>query len=647
MTGLHSEHPSNFSQVSFWRGGALPAVVALALTPLALLAHQYKFANDDQILYIPFLYRKLESSLYAGDYFFDQSQASISLFEDALVWPVRLLGMEWTMLLGYLLAQVLILSCLYFLAKRLTSSRAAFLAMVLFILPVSIGGTFVRTYDNYFNPRTLTLPLGLLTLIALWGRRPWWAALLTSLHLLLHPLSGLHTWLVVLLLFIWWAWKRHVSVRLLAGPVVLLLGTLGVLFWDTRGGDALWLDPTWRALLWQRTPYVFLGSWKAGDWLSLGLYLVLGILGWAGRPRDPRTTQLSVAVLVVVLGATLAVALGVDWLGLAPLTQLQLARSWRLVIVLAVIFGADLAFVLYERWGWGGSLLAALLGVTIYFDRADPEWQPILLVLLLAFVVAWALLYRSGARASSASHVVLALAGLGVLLPTFLLVVWPGLDRRLLAFADPWRLPEEALWPAVLILGLALVVKWLSRKQAGALARWATVVIGGGLALAAFFFIADEWRGRDWPVYLSERLQLPVSDAWMSPTFRAWRDVQMWAAAHTSPTARFATDPDEKGFRLFSGRSPVVEVKDGASAMFSRAYALEWDRRVQAMAEAGVVDPDEETELTEFSVEGLESLHRLYPFEYVVGREPQDLPWPEVYRNQVFIVYAWPGEGAR
>jgi hypothetical protein len=59
------------------------------------------------------------------------------------------------------------------------------------------------------------------------------------------------------------------------------------------------------------------------------------------------------------------------------------------------------------------------------------------------------------------------------------------------------------------------------------------------------------------------------------------------------------------------------------------------------------VDSDNETESTDFSPEGLEALHRLYPFDYVVGRQPQDLPWPEVYRNQVFIVYAWPGKEGR
>jgi hypothetical protein len=646
MTASFREDHVATSKFSLWHDWVLPAVAAVALTPFALVAHQYKFVNDDQILYIPFLRRKMESSLYAGDYFFDQPQAGISLFEDVLVWPVRWLGMEWTMFLGYLLAQVLILLFLYGLARRLTSRRAAYLSMVLFILPISIGGTFVRTYDNYFNPRTFTLPLGLLTLIALWERRSWWAAAIASLHLLLHPLSGLHTWLVTTLLLVWWAWKGYKSLRLLVGPGVLLLGALGLLVWGTGGSDTLWLDPVWRDVLWRRTPYVFLGSWKATDWISLGLYLILGIVGWVSRPRERRTTQLCLAILAVVLGLTLAVALGVDWLGVSPLAQLQLARSWRLVIALAVVFGADLVFALYERWGWAGSLVAALLGVAIYFDRADVEWQPVLALLLAAILLAWALEYRSGARSSRSSEVVLALAGLGLLLPA-LLTEWAVIDSRLATFAHRWRLPEEALWPALLVFGVLLAWKGLRRGSTRSLANLAGLAAGVVLALAALLPLAEEWGQRDWPAYLSDRLQLPVSDTWMSPTFRAWRDVQMWAEANTSSTARFATDPDENGFRVFSARSPIVEVKDGASAMFSRAYALEWDRRVQGMVAAGVVDPDRKTELSSFSVQGLEALHQLYPFDYVVGRQPQELPWSEVYRNQVFVVYAWPGEGKR
>jgi len=614
----------------------------LALTPLALIAHSYKFVNDDQILYIPILRRALDSSLYPGDFFFDQPQASVSFFEDLLAWPMRWFGLEWTMLVGYLLAQVLILLCLYNLAARLVSRRAAYLAMILFILPVSIGGTFVRTYDNYLNPRTLTLPLALLALAALLERRPWRATVLIGLHLALHPLSGLHTWLVAMALMAWWFWKKDVPRRSLIGPVLVLLGILGVLALKSGGGGSFWLDPTWRAVLWKRTSYVFLASWRMKDWVSLGLYLVLGIIGWSYRRRDPAVTQLCLAAAGVALGALLMVAVGVDWLGLAPLAQLQLARTGWMVIALAVIFGADMAFALYERGGWGASLVAVLCGVTIYSNRADEAWQPVLAILLSAIVLAGVVEHFWGMSGRKWADAVLLLGGVGVLVPACL-AAWPATkDSALLALADSWQLPAEAAGPAVALFGLLVAAKAWQSRPTRLRSDWVKIGAAGILAVAALLSIAEIWRQTDWPAYFNARLQLPTGDAWASSEFRAWRDVQLWAATSTSPGAHFVTDPDEAGFRVFSTRSTVVENKDGAPAMFSRAYALEWDERMQAVAVTGVVDPDKKTELITFSAEGLAALHDLYPFDYVVGRTPQNLPWPEVYRNPMFVVYAWP-----
>jgi hypothetical protein len=624
-----------------WHTWGLPAIAALALTPLALIAHSYKFVNDDQILYIPILRRVLDPSLYPGDFFFDQPQASVSFFEDFLAWPVRWFGLEWTMFLGYLLAQMLILLCLYSLAVRLVSRRAAYLAMVLFVLPVSIGGTFVRTYDNYLNPRTLTLPLALLALVALLDRRLWRATILIGLHLALHPLSGLHTWLVAAVLMAWWFWKKDVPRRSLIGPALVLSGMLGLLALKS-GEGSLWLDSPWRAVLWNRTSYIFLASWGTKDWVSLGLYLLLGIIGWTYRRRDPAAAQLCLAAAGVALGALLMVALGGDWLGVAPLAQLQLARTGWLVIALGVIFGADLAFALYERGGWGARLVAALCVVTIYSNRADEEWLPALALLLSLIAVARLVERYQGAPGRRWADAILLLGGMILLIPACLAAWSATKGSPLLALAAPWRLPVEAAGPAVVLFGLLAVTKNWQSRPTRLRGDWVRIGVGGGLLVAALLPMAETWRQTDWSAYLNARLQLPTGDAWASPEFRAWRDVQLWAATSTSLDARFVTDPDDAGFRVFSTRSTIVENKDGAPAMFSRAYALEWDKRMQAVAVTGVVDPDKKTELTSFSAEGLAALHALYPFDYVVGRIPQSLPWPEVYRNPVFVIYAWP-----
>ena len=624
----------------------------MALTPLALVAHSYKFGGDDQILYIPVLLRRLDASLYPGDYFFvNQPQTNISLFEDVMIWPVRWLGLDWAIFVVYLIAQWAILLAVYWLAERLTGRKAsAALAMVLFILPVSVGGTLARTYDNYLNPRTMMLPLALLVLIALTYRRIGWAALLAGLHLLLHPLSGIYPWLVTTALLAWWVWRGQLSRRQGLGPALVLFGTLGWLAWNSAGGDGLWLDETWRAILLKRTSYMFLGSWRLTDWLPLGIYAVLGILGWFSRAHTPSAAQVCLASSGVAMGSLLTTAISADWLGLAPLASLQLARAAWLIIALGVIFGADLVVTLLRRPAWGAWLMAVLLASVVYHNRGDEEWQLTFGGLVGALLLASAL-ERFVSRFAERTHAtpfgsrladgVLAVSGMAAL-ATGLLAAWPLSADWAAHTLGNWALPAEALWPALIFFGLAWLRKGMQAAPSRHWLKYAQLTAALALMLLSCIPLLASWQARDWGKYLNARLQLPGTDAWMSAGQRSWRAVQLWAAEHTPPDALFVTDPDDAGFRVYSMRSPLVEYKDGAPSMFSRAYALEWERRMQAVSATGVVDPDKQTRLTRFSEAGLLTLHQTYPFDYVAARQPQELTWPQVYSNAGYVVFAWP-----
>jgi hypothetical protein len=628
-----------------WQQWAAPALVAAILTPVALLSHSYKFVNDDQILYIPILLRRLNPALYPEDYFFNQPQASISLFEDVLVWPLRWFGMEWTMLAGYLLVQWAILFCLFLLARQINGSDSfkgnapAYLAMILFLVPISIGGTYVRTFDNYFNPRTMTLPLGLLAMLFLARRRPWPAALIVTAHLLLHPLSGIHTWLLASVMMLWWLGANTLPRRRVLAPLLLLWGMMALLYAASAGGGSeLWIDPTWREILWRRTPYVFLASWKMSNWLSLGMYLFVGMVGWAYQRRQAAATQLSAGVLLVVGLSTLGVAAGVDGLGLAPLAQLQLARSWWMVIVLALIFGADLCWNLGLKGRWGSSLAAAMLAVTLFWDRGKEEWLPVIALLLAAIVLSWAVERWGGKWGRWVAEGVTAAAGLSLLLPPLLEAAGVPLEWPLRLLGGDWRLPQDGLAAVLVVwggaMGLAILLTANRRTNlSGRLQLTATaLVVVAGIAAAV-----STWAERDIPAFVTERLQAPWTTAWMSSDFRDWRDVQLWAAANTPVDARFATDPDKKGFRVFSQRSPIVEEKDGAPTMFGRDYAVEWQQRMAAMEVTGVVDTEAEERIT-FDVDGLRALYTVYPFDYVVSRQSQELPWPTVYANDTYVI---------
>jgi hypothetical protein len=277
-------------------------------------------------------------------------------------------------------------------------------------------------------------------------------------------------------------------------------------------------------------------------------------------------------------------------------------------------------------------------------------------VLLAAVLIASALEWLVGRRGRALGSAVLGLAGLGLVLPALLILCPATHDWARAFFGKEWLVPDKALGPVLAGLG-GLGLAWAAasllrarsdqrdevKSRPGGWSRWISGAAGAGLVLIGLLLWDAEWRQSAWNAYIDDRLQLPGRSGWMSADFAAWRDVQLWAAQNTPPDAVFATDPDEKGFRVFSRRAPVVEEKDGAPTMFSRSYAVEWGNRMQAMAQAGVLDTEKDDESMVFSGEGLAALHAVYPFAYVVGRLPQDLGQP-IYTNELYGVYAWPGE---
>ena len=395
---------------------------------------------------------------------------------------------------------------------------------------------------------------------------------------------------------------------------------------------------------------MFLGSWRLADWLPLAIYAVLGALGWFGRPRTLSATQVCLASSGVAIGALLAAAVTADWLGLAPLAGLQLARGGWLIVALGVIFGADLVVTLLRRPAWGAWLMAILLATVVYHNRADKEWQLVFAGLVGALLLAGGLeaavprlagAGRAAAIGSRLADIVLAVSGIAAV-SLGLLAAWP-LSAAWIAHAlGAWALSAEALWPALFFFGLAWLIKIIWATHSPRWVRYSQLAAGLVLMVSSCLPMLATWQARDWGKYLNARLQLPGTDTWMSAGQHSWRAVQLWAAEHTPPDALFVTDPDDAGFRVYSMRSPLVEYKDGAPAMFSRAYALEWTRRMQAMSATGVVDSDKHTRLTEFSEVGLVTLHQTYPFDYVIARQPQQLAWPQVYSNTDFVVFAWP-----
>lgn len=111
--------------------------------------------------------------------------------------------------------------------------------------------------------------------------------------------------------------------------------------------------------------------------------------------------------------------------------------------------------------------------------------------------------------------------------------------------------------------------------------------------------------------------------------FSEWLALQDWVRQNTPVNAVFLTPPKLAGFRNFSERGIVTDIKDGGLTFYSPIYAQEWQTRITSL-----------TNYRQFNEAAFSQLNELYPFQYlVVEANHQPLNFNLVYQNQKYLLY--------
>ncbi len=137
------------------------------------------------------------------------------------------------------------------------------------------------------------------------------------------------------------------------------------------------------------------------------------------------------------------------------------------------------------------------------------------------------------------------------------------------------------------------------------------------LAILILYFIGNGYGISK----IKDRLQFPKGKS-------DWMDVQIWAKVNTRPQDVFLVPPDATGFRIFSERPIIGDIKDGAAVIYSPVYAKQWYKRMSKLSEYPNLDKQH-----------VKNLKSELSFDYMVTKKGQKLNYDIVYNNSSFTVY--------
>lgn len=336
-----------------------PATLGVVGVLGSLLVTGFDVIGPDQQLYVPFLKKWANPSLYPGDLVFAGTNFHATLFVPVFGAILRVTRSDVATLqtIGYVLSLFLLMSGAAAVVSRVAPWPAALWATVLLWWPPPLPGAGDAFYEPSFHPHTLGVGLAVWSLAQLLAARGRAAVALAVAAALFHPLAGLAALLGGVLGSA--ALGARVAVRWSLAAGCLLV--IAHLVWPQQRSH-LPLRPVdwWIAVA--DAGYLWSSHWSKGVFVSLGLWLGLAAASW--RTRGDRTLRCLAcfgAAGLVLFGSAIV---GM-WLRSPLLVSLQLHRGFFVFELVTIVFVARrLASALSDgRLSWIGWLAIGLVAL--------------------------------------------------------------------------------------------------------------------------------------------------------------------------------------------------------------------------------------------------------------------------------------------
>ena len=503
-------------------------LIILAFSLFAIFIHGYQFAVSDQEIFIPYILKAKDNSLFKYDLLFEQPSSKLSLFYPVYGVTLKFFDLQVIFFVSYVIFQIAFFSAIFSFSKTLTKNKNfAYLSLLPFLMPKFIGGTATPTYDNFFGYRSIGVIFLILYLSHLLQGKISKAVFFAIAGFSFHPLSIIPN---IFLLTGKYIEKMRPRMGRLFRPLILgfilIFSVVTIIFLKNLFQDDLWLN-----VIKFRDNYLFPSKWNVRGWASFWMYLFL-IFIFITR-LDIKTRKAILLFLSISLTVFIVAYLLIEILKIPQIAKFQLTRS--------ITSSAYIALAVSPYFVTQRKIVPKLIGIIAFVSLSLNHFS-IFLISALSFA---------------------------------LITLNRSKDYRV-----------------SISTSLALSV----------------IVIT--ILLAAIFNLFD-----------FKNVQFPKQES-------DWIDTQIWARSNTNSNDFFLVPPDQTGFRIFSHRPIIADIKDGAVVIYDRNYAINWFERMQDLSN-----------FTNLSGDQIQKLKSKYDFNFVVTKSSQHLNFPIIYSNNTYMIY--------
>lgn len=350
------------------------SLFVLAFAVLGFLTMGYHPGFEDDGVYLAAIKADLHPALYPHDSDFFRLQLQATVFDRAMAALVSVshLAVPWAALVIQWLCLCSILWAVFNILRKLFTDRPAqwsgvALLSAMFTLPAA--GSAVYLGDQHLHPRNIATALILFAIERTVSKKPWHAAALLLLSVLMHPIMACFGISLCFFLAVdWTRFRRRGLTSRLASPSTLHLVLAFPLSWIFEPPT-----PDWRRALETRT-YYFLYKWTWYEWLgAIGPLVIFWLVNrYAVRRSDIVLARFSLALLLYGAFQQCVAMILLAPSALIRLTPLQPMRYLQLeYIFLVLMTGALLGrHVLKHHVGRWAVFLLAINGGMFLSQRA-------------------------------------------------------------------------------------------------------------------------------------------------------------------------------------------------------------------------------------------------------------------------------------